>query len=158
MSFEEPENFQELHLWLDAVATRPRFHEPLPNEFEGRFDKPDDVRALLIAFEAQYAQAMRSVVEVIWRDREEAVRDLPPHAVSLLRLRIEQARELIAELITMPDAESPMVSLFGYPAEHFRELVRWLLSDWWEQHGQRRAADRLYLQYSSFRPPAVGRN
>jgi hypothetical protein len=84
--------------------------------------------------------AIETGAESIWLHEEEVFREMELVPASLLRLRIHAAKTLIEGLIIT--AESP----FAYPDTDFRELVRWLLIDYWNLHGLNRAADELLLR------------
>ena len=129
----QPKSLFQLYTWLDAAATRGHAPHLFPKQYEPRLDSVGSVQLWFVGFELPHRKSIEEAADKLWLHEEEAFSDLQLPANSLLLLRIEQARDLIGALITSPegDQESP----FAYPDTTFRELVHWLLVDWWEARG-----------------------
>jgi hypothetical protein len=93
-----------------------------------------------LSCELRHRTAIEKAADKLWLHEAEAFEDLQPLEASLLRLRIELAAALIGEFATR---EEPP---FQYPNGAFQEVVHWLLVDWWNHGGFRRASEELFLR------------
>src|SRR6266566_4420743 len=139
MNTNEPRDFQQLHFWLERMWQAGNFPHLFPKKLGAQYSTAQHVSMWLVLFERPHLAAIEKAAKNIWLHEEEVFQDLQAPANSLLRVRIEQARDLIGELLTKQ--ETP----FAYPDTTFRELIEWLLVDWWEHHGRHRASIALFL-------------
>lgn len=141
MNPNEPKSFKQLYHWLDRmrrVASDFPF-EPLAVPFESSRNV-QSVYMWLCEFERTHTQAIEEAADRIWLHEKDTFRDLQDPVGSLLILRIERGRDLIEELITKNEAP------FVYPDVTFRELVHWILIDWWSVNGFRRASLDIFVR------------
>ena len=134
----EPNSFDELEQWLERMSEASGCPHILPEQFGEPHNSPGGYQLPLIAFSSPHLEAIEQAARDIAIHEEAVFVGLQPAAGSLLRLRIEHAHDLISELLTTP--QTPIL----YPSGEFRELVQWLLIDWWEYHGRNRAQEEFH--------------
>jgi hypothetical protein len=139
MNPNEPHSFAELEHWLRHVAEVAGSPSLPIVEFDKRCASGHSVLIWLIGCESPHKETIEKAADMLWLHEEEAFRDLPPLAASLLILRIETAAGLMREFVTSEPAP------FDYPDGAFQEAVHWLLVTWWQDGGIARASDTLFL-------------
>lgn len=140
MNPREPHSYEELVVWLTGVSEMSGCPHLFPQRLTQHCDSAGGAYIWLVGYEQPYAEAIEQAADRVWLHEGEALRDLPPEAGSLLRLRIDAARELIEEFAATE--ETP----FPYPDGAFQEAVHWLLVDWWNARGIHWGAEKLYVR------------
>jgi hypothetical protein len=140
MNPNEPKDFQQLYLWLERMWQAGDFPHLFPKQLGEQCNTAQNVWTWLVLFETPHLEAIEKATRNIWLHEEAVFQDLQFPANSLLRVRIEQVRDLIEGFLTKQ--ETP----FAYPDTTFQDLIEWLLVDWWEHHGRHRASIALFLR------------
>jgi hypothetical protein len=136
----EPSNFAELFDWLLRVEKKSGYPPTNARIGNDPFRNQHDVALWLIGYEQPHLATIETAIERLAIHEEEAFQGLARPAAELLVLRIQLARDLIE---SMKAGEEPA---FDYPSASFRELIPWLLIDWWYSYGSHRATELLALQ------------
>lgn len=136
---DTPGTFQELAAWLSGLTTAAG---PLPVVPEPHFHKiPSSLDLWLLPLDRKHGEAIGDAVDQLCSLEAEAFDALEPEARALLALRLLAAEQLVEDLSNLT-APPP----FDYSKDDFRELVRWLLVDWWEGRGAHRGKVHLFLR------------
>jgi len=140
MNTSEPDTYEDLSAWLQSVVeSAGSLAQPMP-ELSEPHKTVQSVWTWLVQYELPHKPAIERAAHRLWLHKGEAFQDLPPVAASLLRLRIETADRWIEGFVTTK--ESPVL----FPKGEFRELLEWLLVDWWDERGIQWGADELFLK------------
>lgn len=106
----------------------------------GPFDNCDCAVQWLRKSELPFVQEIERAAERISLGEEAGFQDPEGLAAAFLHERIAQAIEWTEGLST--GSESPI----DFPDMPFARFARWLLLDWWEEHGRDLRAEWMYLE------------
>jgi hypothetical protein len=143
MTLFPPTTWPELEEWLrellDEGLSWPRvwrFLEEIPDAWKHE----DGIVLQLEQADDRFASEIDGVIERLCMRGDAMMDSLSPGALALLGARIEIAYCWVCSLQTArhsPQRKTPV----PFPRIPFSEFGRWLLQDWWTEHGRREAAE-----------------
>lgn len=125
-----PGNWEQLSNWLDTIRhALPHRGVDFPKQLSGQFGSCYEAVQSFREAEKPYVEEIERAVELLSIGEEEGFRVLRPLAAGFLRERLAQANEWTTGMSTK--SGSPI----DFPDMPFERFARWLLIEWWNEHG-----------------------